>query len=403
MKPSATIGLLAACAIAAASLVACGGGAGITPTPVSTLGTLGVSLTDAPACGFDAVNVTISKVRVNKSASASDTDPGWTDIVVSPARKINLLNLNNGVLQDLGSATLEAGHYTQIRLVPDANASGLANSVVPTGGAEKQLITPAALQAGVRLNGEFDVAAGQKSDIVLDFDACKSVGKSALIDVIDYTLRPVVKMVPSALNGIDGYVASAAPGSHVIASAQQNGKVVSATAADPATGEFFLTRLPVGNYDVVITADDSAATVIGAVPVTSATSTTVVATRAAPISLAGSAMGWITGNVKLTPASTTAVAWVSAKQSFIAGPTVTVKYAGADLLMGGYVIDKLPMAAPQYAAYSATLPLAFAAGTTTAPGKYTVEASAEGYATQSVAGVDSTTQVQARTDFTLVP
>ena len=75
-------------ALSSLLLAACGGGGGGGSTPPQTMGTLGVSLTDAPACGFDAVNVTVSKVRVNTSATATDTDSGWTDLTLSPARKI---------------------------------------------------------------------------------------------------------------------------------------------------------------------------------------------------------------------------------------------------------------------------------------------------------------------------
>src|SRR6478735_447696 len=108
------ISLLATTAIAAAALVACGGGGGgdgSSPSP--SMGTLAVSMTDAPACGFDAVNVTVNKVRVHTSSSASDTDAGWTDITLSPAKKINLLDLTNGTLASLGQTPLPAGHYTQ--------------------------------------------------------------------------------------------------------------------------------------------------------------------------------------------------------------------------------------------------------------------------------------------------
>ena len=94
--PFIRIGLFASSAIAAAALVACGGGSS---TPAPGMGTLAVSMTDAPACGFDAVNVTVNKIRVNQSATASDTDGGWTDITLSPAKKINLLNLTNGALE----------------------------------------------------------------------------------------------------------------------------------------------------------------------------------------------------------------------------------------------------------------------------------------------------------------
>ncbi len=399
------IGLFATSAIAAATLVACGGGGSSgTPAPTTTMGTLAVSMTDAPACGFDAVNVTVNKVRVHTSSSASDTDAGWTDITLSPARKINLLNLTNGTLDALGQTALPAGHYTQLRLVLDPNTgNGLANSVVPTGTTtEQSLDTPSAVQSGIKLVNEFDVAAGQKVDLVLDFNACKSVltkgnGK--------YSLKPVVKVIPTALNGISGFVSTALLGSHVTVSAQQNGAIVSSTVPNATTGEFFLARLAPGNYDVVITADDRAASVVGAVPVATATSTTTLSTSAAPITLAASISGSISGSVTMTPVSATEATYVAAKQSFAAGPTVIVKYQGADLATGAYTLAKLPVAAPQYTVYSATLPLVFTQNLTTTPGagKYKVDASATGYATKSVASVDISAANQSNVNFALVP
>ena len=56
LKPGAL-----AAATAAALLAACGGGGSSSTAP----GTLRVALTDAPACGFDQVNVTVQKVRVH--------------------------------------------------------------------------------------------------------------------------------------------------------------------------------------------------------------------------------------------------------------------------------------------------------------------------------------------------
>lgn len=393
------IGLLAGSAITAVSLVACGGGgggSGTGTTPTATAGTLTVGLTDAPACGFDAVNVTVNKVRVNSSASANDTDAGWTDITLNPAKKINLLNLTNGVLESLGQTALPAGHYSQLRLVLDANA----NTVVPTGGTEQPLTTPSAVQSGIKLNNEFDVAAGQQVDLVLDFDACKSVvtqGNGR------YLLKPVVKVVPTAAVGISGVVATTLLGSHVTVSAQQNGVVIGSTVPNATTGEFFLSHLATGNYDVVITADGHAAGVVGAVPV-AASGSTVLSTAAAPLDLPVSTMGSIAGTVTL-PANATEAAYVSAKQTFAAGPTVTVKYAGADISTGAYTIANLPVAAPQYAAYSATLPLTFAAATTVLPGagKYRVEAAGTGYTTKAIDLVDISTANATKVDFTLTP
>ena len=388
----ARLALATSSIVAAVSLVACGGGGSSspaptpTPTPAPTMGTLSASLTDAPACGFDAVNVTVAKVRVHSSASASETEAGWTDITLSPARKINLLNLTNGTLDLLGTTSLPAGRYNQVRLVLDANTgSAMANSVVPTGTtAEQSLDTPSAVSSGLKLAGDFDVVAGQKTDIVIDFDACKSVltkgnGK--------YALKPVVKLIPAVLNGITGVIAPALLTSKVVVSAQQNGIIIASTVPNATTGAFSLARLPVGNYDVVITADGRAAGVIGAVPVASATSTVALSTTAAPLTLATSLSGSIAGTVKLTPLSATEAAYVSARQTFAAGPTVTIKYAGADLASGAYTLANLPLAAPSYAAYSATLPLVFtpALGVTPGIGKYNVSASATGYTTKAVA------------------
>lgn len=398
-----TIILLASSALGAAVLTACGGG-GAASVPTVTMGTLGVSMTDAPACGFDAVNVTVNKIRVHQSATASDADAGWTDITLSPSKKINLLNLTNGALETLGQTSLAAGHYTQMRLVLDPNTgNGLANSVISTGSTvETSLTTPSALQSGIKLVNEFDVASGQRVDLVLDFNACKSVvttgnGK--------YMLKPVVKVIPTAINGIDGFVNTTLLSSHVVVSAQQNGVIVSSTTPNATTGEFFLSRIAPGSYDVVITADDHATSVIAAVPVASTATTTALNTSVAPLSMATSAMGSIGGIIALTPPSTTEVAFISAKQTFPSGPTVIVKYKGADLTTGAYIIGKLPTAAPQFATYSATAPLVFTANTTTTPGtgKYIVEASATGYKTVTLPLVDISATSQTAINFALVP
>lgn len=389
---------------AAAFIASCGGGDGNAGSPTGQ-GTLHVALTDAPACGFDAVNVTVDKVRVHQSASANPNDTGWTDITLVPARKINLLSLTNGVLADLGQVPLPMGHYTQLRLVLDPNTgNGFANSVVLTGtNTEIALDTPSAVQSGIKLINEFDVASGQRVDLVLDFDACKSVvtkgnGK--------YALKPVIRVIPTVENGIDGFINPALLASNVMVSAQQNGTIISST-VPAATGEFFLARLVPGNYDVVITADNYATAVIAAVPVATTTSTVAVSTSSVPINLlaAATAPHSISGTITLNPVSATEVGYAAAKQSFSPGPTVTVKYQGADMVSGAYTISNLPTVAPQLGQYTAALPILFVTQPTTIPGtgKYAVAASAIGYTTQTNALVDITAVNQSGINFTLIP
>ncbi|WP_256080557.1 DUF4382 domain-containing protein [Massilia sp. YIM B04103] len=380
-----------------------GGGNGGTPPPATTMGTVAVSLTDAPACGFDAVNITVTKVRIHASNIASDTDNGWTDITLTPARKINLLNLTNGALEALGQASLATGHYSQIRLVLDPNgAGGSANTVVPSGSLlERSLDTPSAVQSGIKLVNDFDVGANQRVDLVLDFDACKSVVSKGNGS---YALKPVVKVVPATLNGIGGFVSSALLGSHVAITAQQNGAIIAATVPNASSGEFALTRLPAGNYDVVITADDRAAGVVGAVPVAAGSTITALSTSAAPLTLPPSLQGSISGTVTLTPASATEVAMVTARQVISGGPAVALRYQAADLLNGSYTLAKLPVAPIQYVSYSSSLPLVFSStATTPSSGMYRLDATAVGYAVKTNAAVDIGSINQTGINFNLTP
>ena len=240
-----------------------GGGGGTTAQP----GTASVSMTDAPACGFDEVNVTVSKVRVHQSNNASENAAGWTDITLNPARKINLLDLNdpthtNRALEFLGETPLEAGHYTQLRLVlvPNRGSSPPANSVVLSGQTtEIPLDTPSAVQSGIKLIHQFTVDSGQRVDLLLDFDACKSIVRTGNGK---YKLKPVIKVIPFVLNGIDGFVDKTLLVNNVLVSAQVNGTIVRATVPNTQTGEFFLAHLdptncPTTCYDVVITARNS--------------------------------------------------------------------------------------------------------------------------------------------------
>jgi hypothetical protein len=158
-KTSSTLRIWSMGCLLLGVVAGCGDGDGGTQ-----LGTLRVSLTDAPACGFDAVNVTVAKVRVHQSSSVDETAAGWVTIALAPPRKINLLTLNdptqpNFALESLGETPLEAGHYTQLRLVlvgetgdgqPPFNNSVVLSSQPNT---EIELDTPSSLLKNPSLSG----------------------------------------------------------------------------------------------------------------------------------------------------------------------------------------------------------------------------------------------------------
>ena len=362
------------------------------------------------------MNVTVDKVRVHQSSSANENAAGWTTIALDLPQKINLLDLNdptqpNFALIHLGQTPLAAGHYTQLRLVLVSNkVTPLANSVVLSSQprTEIPLETPSAIQSGIKLIHPFTVSAGQQVDLLLDFDACHSIVHTGSGK---YKLKPVIKVIPFALNGIQGFLDPAlfvnhVNVNHVTVSAQQNGELVRATMPNATTGQFFLAHLDAGmHYEVVITADDRAPAVIAAVPVPTSTSVTHVSVQGMPITLVPSAAHTVSGTVTVTPATDDPAVFLSARQTFGAGPTVTVKTQPASLVEATPPGDSiyalpLPIAAPSLGQYSAALPISLAPQGAVA-GLYAVRGSAEGYATQSFnADLSGGDVVQ---DFGLVP
>lgn len=344
---------LSACA-AALVLVACGGGgddggAPVVTTPSNNIsGTLALSLTDAPACGFDHVYVTVQKVRVNASADASEDGAGWTDLTVGPTQRFDLLELQNGVLASLGQVPLAVGHYAQLRLVlaENSTATPLANSVVPSGGSEVALKTPSGQTSGLKLNANIDIAANQLADFVLDFDACKSVvsaGNSG-----QYLLKPVVSVVPNLLSGVSGYVDASVANGGTVVSLQQGGVVLKATTPE-ASGRFVLAPVAAGTYDLVVKATSRATLVVTGVPVT-ASAVTAVSTSAAPLTPVAAVDGQVLGSVKA--ADVAATAGVRATQQLSGGRVVTIAETLSDSTTGAYTL-RLPAAPPWVATYAA--------------------------------------------------
>jgi hypothetical protein len=362
---------------AALALAACGGGGGSGGVPQ---GTLQLSLTDAPAC-YQSVLVTVEKVRVHMDGSSGDTDGGWKEIVPAGGPvQVDLLKLTNGQVADLGGTQVDAGTYRQLRLVLAENtpANPLRNAVQPVGGSLQPLKTPSGQQSGLKIKSEFAVEAGQVQDMVLDFDACKSIVATGSGQ---YLLKPVVRLSAKVGSGIQGYVATTMTLGSTTVSAQQSGSVVRSTVPD-ASGKFTLAYLPAGSYTVVITSDGRATGVVDSVSV--GTSTVALNGTATAIVLPTSVMNTVTGTVTASTVSGSTTATVAVDDALVSalqtlGTTlVEVTSVKADDL-GKYSM-RLPMAAPVKAPYAA-------AGLTFTPdaaaaGKYTVKVTAEGRSAQ---------------------
>lgn len=361
-----------------AGLAACGGGG--SSTSVADSGSLRMALTDAPACGYDSVNITVEKVRVHQSSSASDTDGGWSEVVLAPARRIDLLKLTNGVLDELGQTALPTGKYTQLRMVLAANngANPLANSVKPTGSTEVALKTPSGQQSGVKANIDIDIAAGKLADFVLDFDACKSIvtaGGSG-----QYLLKPVVSVVPRFVSGVSGFVDPALVQAGTSVSVQQGGVVIKAGLPD-STGKFMLQPVVPGTYTLVLTAPGRATSVITNVTVASGTVTSVNASGTV-LNPSASATGTLSGTA---PVNTL----VRSMQTLSGGAVIEVAGRYVDGVSGAYSYV-LPVGAPVVAPYVASPGALVFVADPSAAGKYTLRASLDSFADKTATPSPST-------------
>lgn len=397
MKRISSLLLAGAALLTGLSLLSgCGGGGGDS----SPTGTLSLSITDQPACGYDNVFITVEKVRVHQSEDAVDGDAGWQEIPITDApKRIDLLKLTNGVLEALGQTVLPAGTYTQMRLMlADNKVTPFANSVVLSDSMnEEELKTPSGQQSGVKMNVNITVEPDKVADFVIDFDACKSVVKAGASG--QYLLKPVVSVIPvvnEAGQRIVGYLDPTTLGAGTLVSAQimtQNGVVV-VKSTPPATGtefglvegQFVLYPVPPGTYDLVITSSGRATAVMTGVPV-AATAYTHVSSESVPIALVASNTLNATGTVSVNASPVGTGATVRALQTLYNGPTVEVASMPVDADTGAYGFS-LPVDAPQITAYAANpVSITFAPDSTdsalTAAGKYTLEASIEGLVGQT--------------------
>jgi len=167
---------------------ACGGSG----TGPSGSGTLRMTLKDSPFSDAKALLVTFTDVSVHQSDTADGT---WTKITTGP-RTCDLKRLQNA--QDvLGTTTLPAGHYTQVRLLvataalsfTDATTGDTCAAAFNLSGPKVDVTIPS---GEVKLNREFDISPNSTTSILLDFDGDRSVRE---MGNGSYSMSPVISIV----------------------------------------------------------------------------------------------------------------------------------------------------------------------------------------------------------------
>lgn len=199
---------------------------------------LNVRLTDSPG-DYEEVNVDIRGMRVNMTSNENEKD--WIEIENFNSGIYNLLELTGGVDTLLASNEIPAGKIYQIRLI-----LGTENSV-KVKGKLYPLQTPSAQQSGLKLKVNAQIQEGLHYNMLLDFDAARSVvqaGKSG-----KYILKPTITVITELASGsIKGIVkpAEAHPAIWAIAGAD----TIAGTYASES-GEFLLRGLSENTYKVI--------------------------------------------------------------------------------------------------------------------------------------------------------
>ena len=186
---------LSACSGGGGSTTSSGGGGTAEATGTSgASGTLTINLTDSPFIDAKAVLVTFSEVQVYHTTNGWITVPFTT----GTSRTCDLKKLVGGANDVLGTGSLPAGHYTQIRLVVTQSTLYFDN---PAGGSSCGSFingplgtnSPLEISSGeIKLNREFDLAAGGAKTILLDLDGDQSIHQTGNGR---YLMNPVISIV----------------------------------------------------------------------------------------------------------------------------------------------------------------------------------------------------------------
>ncbi|SDE84515.1 DUF4382 domain-containing protein [Cellulophaga baltica] len=223
-------------------------------------GTLSIQLTDAPFL-YDMVaeaNVTIFKIDA-RYKGAVETDSVSADgnsfITLSEEEvPINLLELTNGITENLVNLEVPAGTYDLVRVyVKGVNA-------ILNDGTVYDLNVPSGEQTGIKvfIQPGLVVQGGLSSDLLLDFDVSKSfVAKGGRNNLSGFNFKPVIKASNLATAGtLKGLVTTTEDNISVGLEGAQVSVIVAdtinTTTFSDIDGRFVIMGLQEGSYDLLV-------------------------------------------------------------------------------------------------------------------------------------------------------
>jgi hypothetical protein len=223
-------------------------------------GRLVIKLTDAPfpVNLVDQTLVTIDKIEIRSKVSV-ETAAGETEneklytVLFEGEKVINLLDLQNGVTEELLSLDIDAGSYDLIRL------HVTSSEVILKDGTSFDLTIPSGNSSGIKIkiSPELDIESGVESEVLLDFDVSKSFvvqgNMNTPAGIKGFLFKPVIRAMHQNISGvIEGTVFE----NETTPVAEAHVQIIVAdtvfsSAITDATGSYALIGLPAGNYKMV--------------------------------------------------------------------------------------------------------------------------------------------------------
>lgn len=198
-----------------------------------------INMTDAPG-DYQEVNVDIQSIEVNVSENGDET--GWRTLNNVNRGIFNLLKLTNGIDTVLADEELPAGFISQIRLILGENNTLKMDDQI------LDLSTPSAQQSGLKLQVNSVLSAGITYEVLLDFDAARSVVEAG--NSGKFNLKPVIRTIVEAQDGAIGGVVLPLEATPALFAIQ--GSDTLASAFTDENGAFLLRGLAAGSYTVSI-------------------------------------------------------------------------------------------------------------------------------------------------------
>jgi hypothetical protein len=212
-----------------------------------SMGNLLLRLIDSPAW-FDQEVIVMRRIEIHRSGASAEL--GWR-VINGEVASYDVLKLRNGVSQVVASEQIPEGKYDAIRIV-------MEGSNVWIGGQYRLLELPPNVAGGFVLQYPITIAAGEFYELVLDFDAYRSIKQTG---PNTYQLNPAIRAQDALLTGsVSGSVVGTDNNTKAVNSyiSSAVGTDVASTLTDTTSfGSFLLMAIPEGLYDVKISPVDS--------------------------------------------------------------------------------------------------------------------------------------------------